>query len=185
MNTNVLVLPFLLAATAQATDFGPLMEVVRTTWPEKAHLCVVANYRHSQGEILALAREAGDGNILTVIDITHRDQIGRACNLVKHWRRPDYVVLLPRDPLVRDGSPHATQLLHQAAMVGVAAIGTTRKAVRQGAVFAIGPDTGLGVLVNDTIIGTIAPVLPPKGFTPVAARARGMAEVTVIAAFRP
>jgi hypothetical protein len=184
INVKALALPFLLAGTVQATDFGPLMEVARTTWPKKARLCVVANYRHSQEDILALAWEAGSGSTLTVIDVTHPDQIGRAGHLITFWKKPDFIVLLPKDPLVRDGSPWATRLLSTAVITGIPTIGTTRKAVRQGAVFAIGPDTGLNVLVTEKLIGTVSVELPPKGFTPTAALGgRSMAQVTVVGAF--
>jgi hypothetical protein len=31
-----------------ATDFGPLMEVAKATWPEKSHYAVVANFQKSR-----------------------------------------------------------------------------------------------------------------------------------------
>jgi hypothetical protein len=45
----------LVGSAVHGSDFGPLMNVVHTTWPEKTHIGVVADYGRSMEEIQALA----------------------------------------------------------------------------------------------------------------------------------
>jgi hypothetical protein len=169
----------------QATEFGPLMEVVHATWPEKANIGVVANYNDSREEILALAREAGAGSTIHVLDVTGRGQLEKAGNLMMQKVRPDYLVLLPSDPMVWDGSPYATRLVNQIATRGIPTVATTAKAVNQGAVFALGEGTGLELLVTRKLIGTVGVILPQKGnyVNKTASLDRGMATITLVGSF--
>lgn len=169
--------------TASATDFGPLMEVTHSTWPAKTHLAVVADYGHSQDEITNLAMAAGEGSRITVLDTRDAAQIERACHLISDRVHPDYVVLLPADNLVWDGSFNATLVVGRLAHGGIPTIATTAKAIPQGAVFAMGEGTGMQLMVTDKVIGTVGVVLPQKGkYVGSSASMRGMAEIAVLGA---
>jgi len=174
----------LAATTAQATDFKPLMEVVHATWPEKGRIGVVADYSSSQDEILDLAREAGSGTTITVLDTRGRGQLERASQILTHRVKPDYVVLLRNDPVLPEGSFQATRFVALVASVGIPTIGTTAKGLDQGAVFAMGAGTGMELLVAHRMIGTVEVILPTKArFLNQARLDHGMAEVSVVDAF--
>ena len=176
----------LAGTAAQAAEFGPLMDVVHRTWPEKKHIGVVADYRRSEEAILALAREAGAGSTITVVDTRSAGQVEKAGHLLNNLVKPDYLVLLPEDSMVWDGSFSATRLLGQAARAGIPAIGTSAKAIRQGAVFAMGEGTGMELMVTDKVIGTVEVILPDKAHF-LAREAwldgKGMATISVVAGF--
>ncbi len=154
---------FVLAGTsAHAGDFGPLMDVVRQTWPGRTHIAVVADYASSRDEIQELADAAGEGALITVLDIHDTTDPWRVPRTVLNRLRPDYVVLLSRDPVFREGSPVTTWLVGQTAQAGLPSVGTTPMAVRQGAVFAVGAGTGNELMVNPEIKGSIHVVLPVR-----------------------
>jgi hypothetical protein len=153
----------LAAPAAQAADFGPLMNVVHQTWPDKTHIGVVADYHASRGAIEALAEQAGPASTITVLNVTGEGQLERAGNLLASLVKPDYLVLLPEDRVVRDGSFGASQLVARAAWRGVPTIATTPAALHQGAVFAMGEKTGFQLLETDRLIGTVEVILPQKG----------------------
>jgi hypothetical protein len=170
--------------SAQATDFSPLMEAVQSTWPQRTHIGVIADYNHSKDEILALARSAGAGSTITVLDVKTRSQADTCGTQMAVGVRPDYVVLLANDPLIREGEPAAARAIRQVALQGIPTVGTTARAVQQGAVFSMGVGTGLDVMVTDHMIGTVEVILPQKGhYLPnVAQLDRGMAEIITVGA---
>jgi len=178
---STLLLLGLAAPSAHATDFGPLMDTARQAWPEKTRICVLANYVQSRQEINDLAAGAGAGAVITVLNMTRPDQIDRATSLALTGNRHDFIVLLPNDPFVRDGSPYASRIVSRAAMAGIPAIATTPLAMHQGAVFAVGLATGYTLLVTDRV-GVVTVPLPQKGtfVNPVARLDRGMADIQVI-----
>ena len=167
--------------SGQATDFGPLMAVVHETWPTKTHLAVVADYAASKEEIQALAESAGDGCRITVVDLRTHLQLDHAKTLLVKVVKPDYLVLLPHDPQVWEGSLNATQLVQRVAAQGLPTIGTTPLSLAQGAVFAMGAATGMDILVTDKVIGTVEVNLPQRGtfLTPMASLGHGVADITV------
>jgi len=175
----------LAGSALQATDFGPLVDVVKSTWPERTHVAVVADAARSQEDILALARTLGEGSTLTVLDVQGRSQIDAAGNQLLMRASPDYLVLLPEDPRVHDGSLEASRLVRQVAARGIPTLGTTRRALAQGAVFVMGADTGYELLEADRMVGTIEVILPEKGrfLNKVAWQNDGMATITTIAGF--
>ncbi|BDU73981.1 hypothetical protein [Mesoterricola silvestris] len=168
---------------AQATDFGPLMEVAHSTWPAKTHLAVVADYSRSSGDIQALAEAAGEGSRITVLDTRSRFDIEKAHTLLTDRVRPDYLVLLPHDRLVWDGAFDATVVVNRLAYKGIPTIATTPKAMTQGAVFAIGEATGNNLLVTDQMIGTVGVILPERAkFVSRAwGSGQGVATISVVA----
>ena len=147
----------------QAEDFSPLMQVVQTTWPEKTHIGVICDYHSSRAQVEALAQAAGPDSKITVVDTYLPERAEAGANLVAN-RKADFVVLLPKDRLFHDGSYGATVAIFRLARHGVPAVGTTPKALAQGAVFSVGDGTNGEVLVNNQIIGTVTVTLP-QGIT--------------------
>ena len=175
----------LAGSAAQATDFGPLMNVVHSTWPARTHIAVVANYQDSREEILALARGAGEGSTITVLDLNARGQIEKAGHVLAQKVKPDLLVLLPHDPYVWDGSFDATYLVHAVAARGIPTIATTPTSMKQGAVLALGEATGMDLLEAERLIGTVEVILPQKArfLNTTASLDRGMARISVLGAF--
>jgi hypothetical protein len=142
-----------------AEDFQPLMKATQATWPEKQHIGVICNFRASEAQVWALAKAAGEGAHITVVDARVADQSAAAALLLAN-QKADYVVLLPQDRLFRDGSFGATVAVNHLASRGVPAIGTTPVALKQGAVFSVGDATDGQILVTDRLIGTVDVILP-------------------------
>lgn len=171
----------------QAEDFQPLMKVAKTTWPEKAHIGVVCDYRNSYEQVEALAIAAGPEAIITVADIRQIEQAGLGAQILAN-RHTELMVLLPGDRLVRDGSFAATRAVHLLAQYGIPTIGTNAKALEQGAVFSMGDDTRGEILVTNKLIGTVDVILPDTvTFSKKASlllaepRKAGMAQIAVVA----
>ncbi len=188
---NRLTAPLCMAALSlagmalSAEDFQPLMSTTQATWPAKQHIGVICDYRSSQAEVMALAKAAGPGSLLTVVDARVPGQAGAAAILMAS-RKADYVVLLPKDRLFRDGSFGATVALSQLAKRGVPAIGTTPVALQQGAVFSLGEGTAGQLLVTNRLIGTVDVILPQQARVSEQARLvqpdEGMATITLLTA---
>ena len=145
--------------TLSAEDFQPLMKATQATWPEKQHIGVICNYGASESEEWALAKAAGEGALITVVDARVPDQSNVAAVLMAN-QKADYVVLMPHDPLFRDGSFGATVAVNRLASRGVPSIGTKPVALKQGAVFSVGDGTDGQILVTDKLIGTVDVILP-------------------------
>jgi hypothetical protein len=144
-----------------AEDFQPLMTATRTTWPEKQHIGVICNYRASQPQVMALAKAAGEGALITVVDARIPDEAGAAATLLAK-AKANFVVLMPQDQVFHDGSFAATIVVARLAASGIPATGTTPVALKQGAVFSVGDGTAGQVLVNNHLIGTIDVNLPDR-----------------------
>lgn len=165
----------------QAEDFQPLMKATRTTWPEKQHIGVICDYNASQAQVMALAKAAGEGSLITVADTRRPEYAASAAHLIAN-HKADYLVLLPGDRPFRDGSFGATLAISQLGLRGVPAIGTTAVALKQGAVFSVGDGTQGEVLVTDRLIGTVDVILPNRALAQKASlvlRQEGMATIAV------
>ena len=147
-----------------AEDFQPLMNTTRPTWPEKHHIGVICNYPANKAQIEALAMAAGEGARITVVDARRIDQAGVAASLLAS-HRTDFVVLMPHDRYFREGSFGSTIVVNQLALGGVPSIGTTPKALKQGAAFSVGDGTEGQILVSDRLIGTVHVILPNGAVT--------------------
>ncbi|WP_243302133.1 hypothetical protein [Geothrix oryzisoli] len=168
----------------QAEDFQPLMKTSLATWPAKQHLGVICDYRASRDEVMALARAAGEGAFITVVDVRRVEEAALAANLIAN-HKADYLVLLPGDRLFRDGAFGATLAISHLGQRGVPAIGTTPVALKQGAVFSMGDGTRGELLVTDRLIGTVDVILPSSAMTEKGAlvlREAGMATIAVLPA---
>jgi hypothetical protein len=139
----------------------------------------VGNYRRSAAEIQTLAEAAGEGSTIVVLDVDALQATDFRLPLVVANRiKPDYVVLLRNDPYFQEGILTSTWLVRQVAQRGIPSLGTTPRAIRQGAAFAAGPETGGEVLVNEEMKGTINVVLPAP--VPVAGLRPGRAGIRVM-----
>jgi len=165
----------LAASTARGADYGPLMDVVRATWPEKTRLSVVADYSRSAEDIRNLAEAAGEGYTIVVLDVAAPsvDIPAKVARQIK----PDCVVLLRDDPLYREGCLNATWLVWRLAATGIPAIGTSPLAIQQGAVFAVSGETGNQILVSPELKGTIHVVMPSREPLRVSAFGHGQARI--------
>ena len=168
----------------QAEDFSSLAQTARVTWPEKNHVGVICDSRDSAGQVEDLARALGSGSRITVVDIRRDEQASSGAQVLAN-RQADFLVLLPKDRLVRDGSYSATLAIHRLAQRGVPSVGTSAKAVAQGAVFSLGDATRGEILVTTRLRGTVDVILPPGiGYSRKASLplGEGMATVAVLAA---
>ncbi len=179
-NTLGTVALALVGLSLQADDFSSLMQVAQTTWPQKTHIGVICDYRSSQAQVEDLARAAGAGSMITVVDVRRLDQASLGAQLVANCNA-DYVVLLPRDRVIAEGSFGATVAISRLAMNGIPAVGTTPKALAQGAVFSMGDGTRGEVLVTNRLKGTVDVILP-AGYSRKASLplSTGMAAISVV-----
>lgn len=168
----------------QAEDFSPLMQVTRTTWPEKAHIGVICDYGSSRTQVEELALAAGTGSMITVVDIRNSEKASLGAQILAR-RQADFLVLLPKDRFVYDGSFCATQAIARLSMHGIPTVGTTPKALGQGAVFSLGDGTNGELLVTNRLHGTLDVILPAgihyskKASLPLSG---GMATITLFSA---
>ena len=69
ISTSLSVAALALAGLAlSAEDFQPLMKATQATWPEKRHIGVICNYQANQSQVWALAKAAGEGAHITVVE---------------------------------------------------------------------------------------------------------------------
>ncbi|HJU82672.1 MAG TPA: hypothetical protein VJ600_00535 [Holophagaceae bacterium] len=140
------------APSAFAGDLDQVVDVGRATW-STARVGVVCDAEASRERIQELARLMGGGT-LTVADVRHAENVGRATSALR-LANPAYLVLFPDDPIVRDGSFAGTVAIHAMASYDVPTLATTRVGLQQGAAAAIGPDTGNQLLLNHDLKGSI------------------------------
>lgn len=171
------------AAFAQGTT-DQILHVARNTWPGGRTVGIVCNYAKSGESVRAMLGAFEPGSAVKVFDVRHWDHLGKACGILDRVR-PQYVLLLPDDPVVRDGSVEASRLIRHLNFRQIPTLATTPAALTQGAWAAMGPATGNVLLVNSALQGYIEAYGTP--FKPAtAARNEGAssgATLTVIAAF--
>ncbi|HTL98012.1 MAG TPA: hypothetical protein VL181_04320, partial [Holophagaceae bacterium] len=152
MRSVVRSLSFLLSLPMLAGDPGPLLASARQAWPDNSAFTVVCDYGLSRDAVQAAARAAGENGYqaITVVDIHRVANMGLAVNYVA-THAPRFVLLLPRDFVVGDGTPGATALVHGLDSYNIPACSTSRVALNQGALFAQGDDTDGELLINDRL----------------------------------
>ncbi|WP_026853596.1 hypothetical protein [Geothrix fermentans] len=139
-----------LTASLAAEDFGPVVKAAGLIYPGRNHFGVVCDYGRSLAMVADLQRALPEGSVLTVVDAHHPSQVERAGNIILQ-RRVQMLALLPKDALVFDGSPFATNLvanLHRT----IPAFGTTPAALKNGCVMAMGQATNWELLFNRKLI---------------------------------
>ncbi len=77
-------------------------------------------------------------------------QVGPAGSAIVH-RGVQLLALLPDDPLIRDGSPYATALVHQ-VNDRIPAFGTHPEALKNGCVMAMGQATNWELMFNPKLL---------------------------------
>ncbi|WP_243317907.1 hypothetical protein [Geothrix paludis] len=145
-----------------ASEFSPLATVAKSTWADKHHVGVICDAASDKKEILALSEAMGTGTTITVVDTRDVAEVSEAVATLRA-KHVDYVVLMPADPVFHDGGFGSTFLIRDLSGLGIPSVGTTARAVRQGAAFAIGEATGGQLLVSDKLIGHISVLLPDRG----------------------
>ncbi len=175
MRSLNLLLSLSLAGPLAAQDFAPLVQATRTVYPAKHHVGVVCDYGWSRSAVEALAGALGPEDRITVVDIRAAEHTARAQHVLRNVGA-EVLVLMPMDRYVRDGSPYASFLARGVADA-MPTLGTTRAALKNGAAFAIGADTGLELLVNTQLRGVIGPF---QGGSPAGARSGRTAQIRVI-----
>jgi len=161
---TLLCTPFLLAAPLAAGDYDALARTLRQAWPQCATVAVVCDTAGSKGAIDAITG-AMAGMKVIVVDVKGQQDIGKAVATLT-GRHPDTVVLVAGDKVAGDGSGAAAFLIQRLGAAKIPTVGTTEQAVKQGAVFAVGPGTGGKVLGNTKAAGA-AGVSLPAGATPI------------------
>ena len=150
-----------LAATLAAQDFRPVVKAATLIFPGKNHFGVVCNYGRSRAAVDDLLRALPEGATLTVIDAHDWSQAFSAGNMAQ-MKGVELLALLPKDPLVRDGSPFATGVVRY-LQAAIPAFGTTPAALRNGCALALGEATGWELLLNPALVdpslkGIIGPI---------------------------
>jgi len=156
---TLLCIPFLMAAPLAAGDYDALARTLRQAWPQCATVALVCDTSNSKGAIDAITG-AMAGLKVIVVDVKGQQDIGKAVATLT-GRRPDAVVLVAGDKVAGDGSGAATFLIQRLGGAKIPTVGTTEQAVKQGAVFAVGPGTGGKVLGNAKAAGAAGVSLPP------------------------
>jgi hypothetical protein len=162
VKTLGLVTVGLLGGSLFAEDFQPLMNATRTTWPEKRHIGVICNYPKNQDAVWELAKAAGVGTVITVVN-ANSDINPISVATVLANQKVDYFVMMPTDLLYHDGIYTTTIVIKRLASMGIPTVATSPIALKQGAVFSVGDRTEGQLLVNDRLIGTIDVQLPDRG----------------------
>jgi len=126
-----------------------ILGVARATWPSSHMVGIVCDYSRSKDSIEAMLDSFPQGSVIQVIDVRRWQDIGAATTILSRIS-PQYVLLLPNDPLVRDGSFAATGLISRMGVYGIPVLGTSPAAVSQGAWVAMGPATGNLLQENPT-----------------------------------
>ena len=177
LRTRTLLFALTALSTALvAEDFGPVVKAAGLIFPGRTHYGVVCNYDHSRALVADLLHALPEGSTLTVVDAHNPAQIGAAGSVIAS-RGVQMLALLPSDPLVRDGSPYATGLVHRfnrtAANFGntpqkewagsIPAFGTTPAALQNGCALAMGKATGWELMLNPDLVdpglkGIIGPI---------------------------
>ena len=174
-----------LAAFPQANGTDQILAVARNTWPGSQTVGIVCNYAKSGESIRAMLDSFAPGSAIKVMDVRHTDHIATACVILGRIN-PKYVLLLPNDPLVHDGSFEASFVIARMNYQKIPTLATTPNALSQGAWAVMGPATGNVLQVNPSLQEFIdAHGAPMSPSSPIAKYSGGgqRAALSVIAAF--
>ncbi|MBI4912823.1 MAG: hypothetical protein HY823_08790 [Acidobacteria bacterium] len=166
-----------------ASDYRALLDVARTTWAKKLHIGVVCKYNEQAGRIESLRKIAGEETVITVVDV-HAEREWLAASHILARRRPDFLLLMPSGGFYGEGGFWSTVLVRALARLGVPSVGTSPRAIEQGAVFAVGEHTGYHLLVSERPIGNISVILPKQGQAFRQDQSSGAATLNLISAER-
>lgn len=150
---STLLLTLAAMASLAAQDFGPVVKVAGKAYPDKTHFGVVCDYGISRASVDALLQALPQDTTLTVVDARHPIQVERAATVLAQ-RGVELLALMPWDPLVHDGAPYATLVVHNLGEK-IPAFGTRPAALKNGCVMALGKDTNWELLYDPKIKGII------------------------------
>ena len=131
-----------------------ILQVARATWPGSHSVGIVCNYARSGETIRAMLDAFAPGSTVTVLDVRSRASIYTACVSLTGYS-PQFVLLLPDDPIVHDGSWEARQVIFHMNYRKIPPLATTPTALAQGAWAVMGPATGNQLQVNPALQGYI------------------------------
>lgn len=173
------------AAFAQTHTTDQILQVARATWPGPHTVGIICDYSDNRSTIEAMLGSFPQGSTIHVIDTKAGVGIARACTYIGN-RHPQYVLLLPEDRLVYDGSFHATQVISNMNRRQIPTLGTTPLALSQGAWAVMGPATGNLLQVNPSLNGYVETYgTPISPLHPIANNSGSQAKtsLSVIAAY--
>lgn len=139
-----------LAAFPQANGTDQILAVARNTWPGSQTVGIVCNYAKSGESIRAMLDSFAPGSAIKVIDVRHADHLATACVILGRTN-PKYVLLLPNDPLVHDGSFAASFVIVRMNGLKIPTLATTPTALSQGAWAVMGAATGNVLQMNPSL----------------------------------
>jgi len=160
---NRLLAPWALAAAClglSASEYTHLASELHAIWPAKHRVGVVCDAAAQRQELDILSLALGPEAKLLVIDAHSTLELGTAVNALRA-HQADFVVLLPGDRLLCEGSPLRVELARNLANFGIPCMGTTAKSVEDGALFAIGSDTDNRQRIHTQPLGSLRAELPP------------------------
>jgi hypothetical protein len=174
-----------LAAFAQTHRPDQILQVARATWPGVHRVGIVCSYAQSSETIHAMMDAFAPGSAVKVIDVRPGWDMDKACTILANLS-PQYVLLLPNDPVIRDGSAEATKVITRMNQLNIPTLASTPIALSQGAWAAKGPATGNLLQVNSSLKGYLeafgAPIDPIRPFAKIRDD-QPKATLSVIAAF--
>lgn len=174
-----------LAAFAQSNRPEQILQVARATWPGSHTVGIVCSYARSGETIRAMMDDFAPGSSIKVIDVRPGRNMDKACSILANLG-PHYVLLLPNDSVVYDGSFEATNVINRMNQLNIPTLASTPAALAQGAWAAKGPATGNLLQVNPALKGYIevygTPIDPVRPFAKIRAD-QPKAVLSVVSAF--
>ena len=174
-----------LAAFSQSNGTDQILQVARATWPGGHTVGIVCSYARSGETIRAMMDAFAPGSSVKVIDVRPGWNMDKACSILGNLR-PNYVLLLPNDPVVYDGSFEATKVINRMNQLEIPTLASTPVALSQGAWAVKGPATGNLLQVNPALKGYVeaygTPIDPVRPFAKIR-EDQPKATLSVIAAF--
>jgi hypothetical protein len=168
-----------MAVFSQGGSTQQILQVARNTWPGPQTVGIVCNYARSGEAVRAMLRDFTPGSSVKVLDVRTTEHLATACNIL--WRvPPQYILLLPDDPFVHDGSIAATEVIHRMNFKQIPTLATTPAALAQGAWAVVGPATDGVLKVNPALQGYVDAYGTPMAPARPSARYGGGGAPTVL-----
>lgn len=173
-----------MSALPQSSPTSQITQVARVTWPGPQTVGILCNYARSEQTVEALRTELNPESRILVYDVRTFEHIYPAC-IRLGGAKPQYVLLLPTDPFIYDGSQAARRMISHMNRQNVPTLATSVRALNQGAWAVAGPDTGDALLLNPALKHYIevygTPMTPGKPVTWNPTTVKG--SLTVVSAF--
>ncbi len=174
-----------LGAFAAAGDTDQILSVARAVWPGPQTVGVVCHFQHSEATLQSILDCVPTGSKVVVADVRRPENVQVACNAI-FATQPHYVLMLPKDLVVRDGSMAGVMVIRAMNSFNVPTLATTTMALSQGAWAVAGPQTGNVLKVNPALKGYIeawGEPIDPRVSRYFPDSPRGRATLTVVGTF--